>query len=113
MVSILLLTVDRIDFLRRCVESVLRHTTTPFEIVFILQNSPQNIVDYVASVPCAKQIYRFDTNVGITPGRNKAMELATGDYLLFLDDDAFVIEYDEAENAGASPELLLAYSTLD
>lgn len=92
MVSILLLTVDRLDFLKRCVDSIVTHTRTPYEIVFILQNSPQAIVDYVESVPCQKIVHRFDQNVGITPGRNKAMELATGEYLLFFDDDAYVAE---------------------
>ena len=94
MVSILLLTVDRLELLQRCVQSILQHTTTPYEIVFILQNSPPEIVNYVESVPCSKQVHRFDTNVGITPGRNKAMEMARGEYLVFFDDDAFVVEND-------------------
>ena len=98
MVSVLLLSVDRLAFLQRCVESILRHTTqTEFEIVFVLQASPPDIVAYVDSVPCRKVVHRFDVNVGITPGRNKAMSLATGDFLLFFDDDAYVAERVEHE----------------
>jgi glycosyltransferase involved in cell wall biosynthesis len=98
MVSILLLAVDRLAFLQRCVESILAHTTqTDFEIVFVLQNSPPDIVAYVDSLQCKKVVHRYDYNAGITPGRNKAMELATGDFLLFFDDDAYVAERIEHE----------------
>lgn len=92
MVSIIILTQNRLDLLKRCVESILKYTTSPFEFVFILQASKQDTVDYIYSIDHQKTFYTFENNVGVTPGRNKGIELASGDYLLFFDDDAFVSE---------------------
>ena len=92
MVSIIILTQNRLDFLKRCVESILTHTRTEFEFVFVLQASPNETVEYVNSIDHDKVIYKFEENVGVTPGRNKGIELSKGEYLIFFDDDAFVSE---------------------
>ena len=92
MVSIIILCQNRLDMLKRAVETILTNTVSEFEFIFVLQASNDEVVNYVNSIDHEKTIYRFDTNTGVTPGRNKGIELSKGDYLLFFDDDAYVSE---------------------
>lgn len=109
MVSIIILVQDRLDFLIRCVNSIINNTlNTEYELIFILQNSPQNVVDYVKLLNVNKTFHYFNYNSGVTPGRNKGIELSHGDYLLFFDDDAFV-----ENNLMAIPDKELSYDWLE
>ena len=98
MVSIIILVQDRYDFVKRCLESIINYTTqTDYELVLILQAvKNQRILDLVNSLPCKKIVIYNEINNGVTNGRNQGIELSNGDYLLFLDDDAWVSE--ELEN---------------
>ena len=100
-VSIVVLVVDRLDMLRRCVESVEAHTRSPYEWVFILNGPSPEVRAYVESLPlqppCTGHwVGVSETNKGVTPGRNHGILLAQGDLILFLDDDAWVSEIVEA-----------------
>lgn len=113
MVSIIILVQDRYDFFFRCINSIQQHTKSDYELVLILQAvKDQRILDIVSDLEKSQgEQYRVITeynevNNGVTPGRNQGMKLATGDYLLFFDDDAYVSEdmaylsdYDLAFNA--------------
>lgn len=92
--SIIILVQDRYDCIQRCISSILEHTVSEYEFIFILQNIPKDspVRDLVYNINREKVIYDSDINLGVTPGRNKGMELATGDFLLFFDDDAWISE---------------------
>ena len=100
MVSIIILIQDRYDMVKRCLYSILAHTPrTPFELVLILQAvADERIKELVHSLQCPVVLIENKVNSGVTPGRNQGIEAATGDYMLFLDDDAYVEENVEALN---------------
>lgn len=95
--SIIILVQDRFELFERCLLSILQHTRSPFEIIFIDQNTKDPrirslIFDYFENQGKRGIWVRNDYNNGVTPGRNQGILLARGDYLLFFDDDAYVSE---------------------
>lgn len=108
MVSIIILVQDRYDLVKRCIDSILKYTKTDFELVLILQAVKNlELLDYIQNLPCKKKVIYNEVNNGVTPGRNQGIQNSSGDYLLFLDDDAWVSE--EIENI---PEFLREYDWL-
>lgn len=78
-------------YLCEMIESVLNQTFTDFEFL-ILNDSPdnieiENIVKKYASHDKRIKYYKNENNIGITPSRNKLLELAHGEYLAIFDHD--------------------------
>lgn len=73
---------DRPEELAACIESISTQDVTG-EIVLVVNGA---VID---EPPEGVVLVMSDTNVGIPEGRNLGAEAATGDVLLFLDDDAF------------------------
>lgn len=93
MVSIIILVRDNLGFIKRCVDSVLKYTKTPYEFIFIMQGvTKDEVFQYINDVPANKIIAVNEKNTGVTPGRNQGISLSVGDHLLFFDDDAYVSE---------------------
>lgn len=79
------------QYLRECIESILNQTFTDFEFL-ILNDSPdnkeiENIVKEYAKHNKRIKYYKNDKNMGITPSRNKLLDLAKGEYLAIFDHD--------------------------
>lgn len=75
--------------LREAIESVLNQTFTDFEFL-LLNDSPDNtrLDAVVAEYKDPRIKYsRNEKNIGITPSRNKLVELAQGEYLAVMDHD--------------------------
>lgn len=92
--SIIIMAVNGLETLTRpCIESVLATTAdTPAELVLIDNGSTDGAGAYFRSVQarCGSarvKVHSFPQNLGCTPGRAKGMELATRDFMLFLDND--------------------------
>jgi cellulose synthase/poly-beta-1,6-N-acetylglucosamine synthase-like glycosyltransferase len=88
-------TLDRWELLNESVHSVVEQDQAPFEVFLCIDHNPEMFARCVAEmstvdvgVPWELQIVqnRFDTRLG--GARTTAAELATGDILVFLDDDA-------------------------
>lgn len=94
MVSIIILVQDRFEEVKRCLNSIINNTfKTPYELVLILQAvKDKDILNLIESLDCNKTVIYNEVNTGVTPGRNQGMQAAKGDYMLFLDDDAWVSE---------------------
>ncbi|MFG2697476.1 glycosyltransferase family 2 protein [Kitasatospora sp. NPDC048407] len=78
------------EYLPACLESVLGQTFTDFELIAVDDRSPDGcgaILDEVAYRDKRVTVRHLEQNVGLGLARNAGMELATGDYLLFLDSD--------------------------
>ena len=99
MASIVILTMDKPRFFKRCVKSILKHTTTPYELVLVANGSSKKTLDYIDyiyhDVPRGDafrgcQVLKFDKNIGITQGRNAGSVAATHGLVLWLDDDAYI-----------------------
>ncbi|MDX3135644.1 bifunctional glycosyltransferase family 2 protein/CDP-glycerol:glycerophosphate glycerophosphotransferase [Streptomyces europaeiscabiei] len=81
-------------YLRECLDSVLSQSFTDLELIVVDDASPDNcgaIADETAARdPRVRRTVRLRENAGPGAARNKGMEHARGDYLLFLDgDDTF------------------------
>lgn len=90
LVSVIIPVYNAEDFIGKTLDSVLNQTYKNFEIVLVddcsKDNSQQIIKKYQASH--SEIVYfRQSTNQGAGAARNKALELASGQYVAFLDSD--------------------------
>lgn len=79
------------EHLRAMIESILGQTFQDFEFL-ILNDSPENqeieeIVSQYAAQDNRIKYFKNDKNMGITPSRNKLLEMATGEYIAVFDHD--------------------------
>ena len=87
-------------YIRRCVESIIGQTYRQIEVILVDDGSPDNcgaICDEYARVDSRITVIHTE-NEGVYIARNKALDVATGDYLMFVDSDDWV-EPDFCETA--------------
>ena len=87
--SIIILAWNELPYTRLCVESVLRNTSPPFELVLVDNGSTDGTPEYFAGLADAKFI-RNETNLGFPKGVNQGIEAASGEYLVLLNNDTIV-----------------------
>ena len=88
LVSIIIPTYNRADYLERAIKSVLNQTYKNLEIIIIDDNSKDNTKIKVLSFNSKKiRYYRNLTNCGAPFSRNRGIDLSKGEYINFLDDD--------------------------
>ncbi|WP_106766097.1 glycosyltransferase family 2 protein [Paenibacillus faecalis] len=87
--SIVVLTKDRLDLTKRCVESVIRNTEISFEWIFVDNASKDNTIEYLQTVENAKVIQNSE-NKGFAAGCNQGMAVAKGKYIVLLNNDTIV-----------------------
>ncbi len=83
------------QYLRKCVDTLIKQTYKDIEIILVDDESPD-----AASQMCDEYAH-FDTrikvihkkNSGLSDARNAGLAIATGDYVIFVDSDDYV-EYD-------------------
>ena len=78
-------------YLKKCVESILNQTFHDFEVIFIDDASTDKSLDILNSYAYDKRI-RIITkaNEGVSLARNYGLELARGEYLMFVDADDWI-----------------------
>lgn len=78
--------------LPRCIESILHQTVPDFELILIDDGSPDGsgaICDrYMEMDSRVKVIHQI--NSGVSSARNRGLEIAQGQYVVFIDSDDFV-----------------------
>lgn len=85
-VSVIIPFYNGVEWLSEAVQSVLDQTYKNFEIIVVNDGSPEDVDDFLSKYG-DKIIYRYKQNGGAATARNLAMEIATGEYLAFLDSD--------------------------
>ena len=82
------------DYLGRCLDSLIDQTFDDYEIICINDCSPDNSADvlcnYQSEYPNLIKVYHNKENMGLGKTREKALTLAKGDYILFIDSDDYV-----------------------
>ena len=96
-VSIIVPVYNVEKYLDRCMQSLLGQTLKELEIILVDDGSPDNspaLCDNYESAsdnlhwPIIKVIHKINEGLGFA--RNSGLEIATGEYIAFLDSDDFV-----------------------
>lgn len=100
MVSVIIPTYKRSNFLRRAIISVLNQSYKNLEIIVVDDNGiglqQDETIKIVSGFPNVK-LATYSSNKGACFARNKGAELANGTFLMFLDDDDYYHEHKVAK----------------
>ncbi len=89
MISIIILNFNRKNDILKTLDNILKYNTiNQYEIILIDQNSTDGSVESINSIYPSVKLHCSKKNLGVAGGRNKGASLASGDILLFIDDDA-------------------------
>lgn len=89
--SIVILTWNELEYTKKCVASIRKHTPEPHEIIFVDNGSSDGTPEWLATVPGAKVIANAK-NLGFAAGANQGIRAATGERILLLNNDTLVTE---------------------
>jgi len=99
LVSIIVLSHNKAAYTKRCLESVMAATYTPFELILVDNGSSDGTVEVLHDVQdtCRHgdigcELILNDTNVGAVRGRNQALEKVRGRFIVFMDNDVEAID---------------------
>ena len=90
LVSIITPSYNSVKFIKDTIDSVLVQTYTNWEMIIVDDKSKDNSVDYINNlikVDSRIKLIALDKNIGAAMARNKALEVANGRYIAFLDSD--------------------------
>ena len=85
LVSIIIPCYKQAHFLGEAIESALRQTHAPVEVIVVDDGSPDNTGEVAARYPEVR--YLRQENAGLPAARNAGMRASRGEFLIFLDSD--------------------------
>lgn len=91
-ISVILTSYNRVELLKRAINSVLKQSYNNFELIIIddfSELNTQKILDEYEGFDERITIFRMKNNSGANVCRNKGISLATGKFYTGLDDDDF------------------------
>jgi GT2 family glycosyltransferase len=86
-VSAIVVTRNRPEALRACLRSIVEQTSAPDEVIVVDNGSTDDTVGVTRSCYPSAQIISLGRNIGCPAARNIGAKIATGKYLVFVDDD--------------------------
>lgn len=86
-VSVIIATYNRDKFIGEAVQSILDQTYKDFEIIIVDDGSSDSTKEIIESLKDPRVHYYYQENKGRSNARNKALALAKGKYITFLDSD--------------------------
>ncbi len=87
--SLIILTMNNLDRTVKCLESIRKYTSQPYELIFVDNGSTDGTPDYLKQFPDVRLILN-QHNKGFAGGTNQGMKLAQGQQLLLLNNDTIV-----------------------
>ncbi len=89
LITVYIPTKNRLDLLKRAVNSVLSQTHRPIELIVVSDGSDDGTCDYVNGLieNISIALIHNDTSVGACAARNQAIDVARGEFITGLDDD--------------------------
>jgi GT2 family glycosyltransferase len=87
LVSIVIINYNGENILKDCVESTLRQSHNPKEIIVIDNKSSDKSLEILTPYEKKLKIIKADKNLGCPGARNLALKYCQGKYIAFLDDD--------------------------
>lgn len=95
-VSIVVISWNGLDYLKGSVPLVIKQTYENIEFIYVLNGSTDGSKEYLADKGVT--ILENKENLGSSVARNQGANKATGEYILFLDDDMYVANQDFVSN---------------
>lgn len=88
LISVIIPTYNRLEFLRPAVESVLKQTVGDYELIVIDDGSADGTGEGLKPYRNLLQ-YIYQENRGVSAARNRGLQAARGDWIAFLDSDDY------------------------
>lgn len=118
-ISVIITSYNQKNYLREAIESVLKQTLLPYEIIIVddcsSDGSQDMILDYARRYPDLIRAFCHEKGLGIPKNRNFALRQVRGDLICFLDgDDRFLpskLEL-ELETLQRHPEASMVFSNI-
>jgi len=90
LISILVLNYDGKHLLKLCLESIFEQNFTDYELIVVDNNSNDGSAEYIKeNFPNIKLIENSE-NLGFAGGNNAGIKVCTGEWIFFLNNDAFL-----------------------
>lgn len=92
-ISVIIPVFNSEEYIEKCLNSILEQSYRNFEIIIINDGSKDNsksILEKFEKEYPDKIKYIEQENMGVASTRNKAIEIAKGDYMAFIDNDDFI-----------------------
>jgi len=89
LISVIILNWNGAQHLPRCLAALAAQTFTDFEVLVADNGSTDGSADSLESDWPGCRVVRFERNLGFSAGNNRAISLASGRWLAFLNNDAF------------------------
>ncbi len=93
-ISVIIICYNRRGELKECISSVLKQTKYPDEIIVVDNNSTDGtetlFTNEEFSPSSLIKYFKLEKNMGVAGGRNYGIKKASGDILVFIDDDALL-----------------------
>ncbi|MGE3804185.1 MAG: glycosyltransferase [Gemmataceae bacterium] len=95
--SIIILCWNELDYTRQCLESVLRHTRRPYELLLVNNGSSDGTRAFLEEIrqlsgPERVVVIHNESNLGFAAGCNQGLQASRGSYLILLNNDTIVTE---------------------
>ena len=92
-VSIIVPVYNVQDYLSECIESLINQTLKDIEIILVNDGSTDNSLEICKNYAKKdNRIYIIDKkNGGLSSARNRGLDIAKGEYILFVDSDDYII----------------------
>jgi len=109
--SIIILCWNNLEYTKLCIESIIKHTKQPYQIIAIDQGSTDGTSDYLikATRECNCIIIKNVENKGFACGNNQALKLVESEYVLMLNNDCEITDDNWLEimiNASGTADLI-------
>ena len=91
-ISVIIPVYNSEKYLEKCLESILSQTLSDFEIILIDDGSNDNSLEIIKKYAAnhSNIIYKSKPNEGQAVARNLGIEMATGEFICFIDSDDYI-----------------------
>ncbi|HHX58662.1 MAG TPA: glycosyltransferase [Candidatus Moranbacteria bacterium] len=94
--SVVMLSLNRLEDTKKSIKALYENINFPFEFIILDNGSDDDVVESLKKLAEQKSNIKLvleKENLGCAGGRNKAFSLATGDYILSVDNDIIITKY--------------------